>query len=250
MENDALAAVGDGGHAVMSWDGGGRFDPVPGAAAVADVALAAGTLWLRTKAGGLLSARAAVEGPALLRGSQLARPSIPGPVSCLTADGRGGVVALAVDAGGLPQGLVQGRPDGTVAWEGVEAGLLPAKAPAALVAARAGFVAVAAAGAVARRGPGGWQRAAFEGRITAISFVDDAGTLLLAIYSQSDDSTGLVELEPSGRVSLVARVGAVADDDAESDGRVVAMACDDARGVVWVGGRFGLAVFARPITKG
>jgi hypothetical protein len=33
-------------------------------------------------------------------------------------------------------------------------------------------------------------------------------------------------------------------DDADADGRAVAMACDDPRGVVWVAGGFGVAAFA------
>jgi hypothetical protein len=76
-----------------------------------------------------------------------------------------------------------------------------------------------------------------------MAFVDDDGTLLVAAYSEVEDMTGLVRIDASGRLSVVARVGALRDQG-ESDGRVLSLACDDARGVVWLAGGFGVAAFS------
>jgi hypothetical protein len=116
-----------------------------------------------------------------------------------------------------------------------------------------------------RRGADGiWASHAWEGRITALAFVDDAGTLVAATYSEADDTTALVCLGAPGsaagelRAQVVARIGpargpggadgvAGADDGEgalDADARVLALAYDDARGVVWVAGGFGVAAFA------
>jgi hypothetical protein len=73
--------------------------------------------------------------------------------------------------------------------------------------------------------------------------LDEAGTLVAAVYGESDDSTGLIRVDGEGVASLVARLGA-ARDDADADGRAVALAVDDPRGVLWVVGGFGVAAFA------
>jgi hypothetical protein len=78
-----------------------------------------------------------------------------------------------------------------------------------------------------------------------LSFVDDDGTLLAATYSPSDSTTALVSVDQTGHPAVVALVGD-AHEDPDSDGRVVALAWDEARGVVWLAGAFGIAAFARP----
>lgn len=118
----------------------------------------------------------------------------------------------------------------------------------AVFATRAGHQACAAdAGGVLRRAPGpaapAWTRHAWGGRVTALAFLDDAGRLLAATYADADDTTALVHLDAAGVASVVARIGATRADP-ESDGQVLAMAYDEARGVVWVAGGFGLAAFA------
>jgi hypothetical protein len=87
------------------------------------------------------------------------------------------------------------------------------------------------------------QEFAWEGRVTAMVFVDDAGTLVAATYSEGDDTTSLVRLDDVGQPSVVARLGP-ARAEAEADGRVQAMAYDSDRAVVWVAGGFGVAAFA------
>jgi hypothetical protein len=114
-----------------------------------------------------------------------------------------------------------------------------------VLAARAGHVAYCArAGIVRRGGDGRWRPyTGWEGYVTAMAFVDDNGTLLVAAYSEVEDMTGLIRIDASGGLSVVARVGALRDQG-ESDGRVLSLVCDDARGVVWLAGGFGVAAFS------
>ncbi len=84
---------------------------------------------------------------------------------------------------------------------------------------------------------------AWGGRVTALVFLDDEGRLLAATYSDADDTTALVLLDVGGAATVVARVGATRADP-DSDGQVYAMAHDEARGVVWLAGGFGVAAFA------
>jgi hypothetical protein len=155
-----------------------------------------------------------------------------------------GVVALAVDDAGRPATLVRGREDGTIACEAVQvSGGRPAGAMAAR-RDRVAYLAASARGGVFIRQPDGqWKRLAWEGRVTALAMVDEAGTLVATTYSEADDSTGLVRVDTVGFASVVAKLGAVRDD-ADADGRAVAVAFDDPRGVLWVAGGFGVAAFA------
>lgn len=114
-----------------------------------------------------------------------------------------------------------------------------------LRAARAGVEALAArrGGVVTRASGGPWTVHPWSGVVTAVEFLDDAGTLVAATYSDADDASALVRLDAAGHPTVVARLGA-SRGSADSDGRVRAMALDEARGVVWVVGGFGVATFA------
>ncbi|MGH7272751.1 MAG: hypothetical protein ACREJ3_20165, partial [Polyangiaceae bacterium] len=114
----------------------------------------------------------------------------------------------------------------------------------ATLAARNTTVAYAVRGGLARRGPdGSWMHSSWGAHVTALAMVDDHGTVLAASYSTADDTTSLIRWSVSGEASIVARIGARMEDP-DSDGRVLAMACDDLRGVVWLAGGFGVAAFA------
>ncbi len=236
-EGEVVAAVVEGGRLLLSQDGGDRFEAVavPEGVAAASVVLASGILWVRTRTGSLLSARP---------GKALERCPVPGNVVSLTADGVGGAVALAVDETGRPATLVRGKASGAVVCEAVQA---PAGRPAPWLSARADHVAYGAGsargGVVVRGSNGTWNRLAWEGRVTALSIVDALGTVVVATYSEADDTTGLVRLDRTGPASLVGRLGP-SRDDPEADGRTLALAFDDPRGVVWVAGGFGVAAFA------
>jgi hypothetical protein len=237
-EGDTVAVLLEGGRLFLSRSGGERFEPVAESAIGADLALASGILWIRTKTGSLLSTRvdsSPTTGP-------LEHCPVPGAVVALATNASGGILALALDAAGRPSALVRGSSDGSVECEGIDVTHLPQARPPSpvLLTTRAGVVAFSVRGGVARRASDGiWHRLGLDGRITALSFVDDGGTLLAATYSQADDTTGLVRMDASGRPAMVAKVGA-APEDPDSDGRAVAIACDDARGVVWIAGGFGV----------
>ncbi len=237
VEGDSIAVVSDGGRLLLSRDGGARFEAVPIAdgIAAADVVLAFGVGWVRTRTGSLLVAR---------RGKAIERCAVPGVVVAIASDGARGMRGLAMDEGGVTATLLSGTADGGVSCEAVQT---PYGRPAGVLAVRGEHVAYISSSpknAIVRRDPdGSWRRFVWDGPVTAIAFVDDEGTLLAASYSEADDTTGLVRLDAAGRAAVIARVGA-ARDDADADGRAVAIACDDPRGVVWVAGGFGVAAFA------
>ena len=112
-------------------------------------------------------------------------------------------------------------------------------------AERSGHEAYAARdGGVVRTAAGGPSATlTWGGRVTALALLDDAGRLLAATYSEADDTTALVHVDVAGVASVVARVGATRSDP-DSDGQVQSMAHDEARGVVWLAGGFGVAAFA------
>jgi hypothetical protein len=230
---DVVCAVVEDGGAFVSRDAGATFAPVAEAVAAADTVVAPGVVWVRTRAGALL----AVAGPA----AAAQRCATPGPVLAIAVDGAG-VAALVGDDGDVPAGLLRGSAPTALRREALAG---PEAASPALLAARSDHVAYAArrGGVVRRLGGGAASEVAWEGRVTALVFVDDAGTLVAATYSAGDDTTALVRVDGMGQASVVARVGP-ASGDAEADGRVRGMAFDEAHGVVWVAGGFGVAAFA------
>lgn len=161
--------------------------------------------------------------------------SADGGTSFIPADDRGSPVAEGVaHSGRAPSSSVGRLPRDA-----------PGAAPSACVAVRGGLVAYGARkGGIVRGGKGRpWSPLAWEGRVTDLAFVDDAGTLVAATYSDVDDTSSLVRVSAAGQPQLVARIGP-ARSGGDADGRVVAMAYDDARGVLWVAGGFGVAAFA------
>jgi hypothetical protein len=237
---DAIAVVTTTGELLVSPDGGATFrsswrDRASlSTGGASDVAFADGALWTRTRGG------------ALLRSVDLgvvweAMP-IEGRVVAIAADERGGLAVLVADADGervhARRGI--GRDDAT----SVES-LVPIDASAALITARAAHVAHSTAdGGVTRDGI---VLARIAGCV-AITLLDEAGSLLVAAYRDTDDTTALLRVSPEGDAEIVADVSGTdwhgtesatpTDDDA--DGRVRALVRDDAHGVVWACGGFGV----------
>jgi hypothetical protein len=92
-------------------------------------------------------------------------------------------------------------------------------------------------------GDGAARRFSLGGTVVALSFVDAGQGLVAAVYSESDDTTGLVRVDASGPPRVMGLLGPT-PADMESDGRALALAVDDPRGVVWVAGGFGVAAFS------
>jgi hypothetical protein len=232
VEDELVAAVLADGRVLVSRDGGASFERHVDGLVGTHVVLARGVLWVRTSARGLAVS---------VGGGPFQRRSVAGAVAALAGDSASGAMALAVDAVGIPVGLLRGRPDGSVDAQPVSA---PEACGPELVAARGGFVAYPGRKGVVRLGVDGvWRVFGWEGTVTALAFVDDKGGLVAASHSDSDDTTALVLLDESGAASVVARLGPAATDG-ELDGRAISLASDGARGVVWVAGGFGVAAFA------
>jgi hypothetical protein len=260
-DGPVVAVVQQSGRLLFSLDGGRSFSPIAepsgeGVLAAVDAVFAQGRLWVRTRSGGLVALDVAIASsdrsptrPRTVRPRErpaVERCAVPGAASGLTLDSGvadGAPVALVVDEVGRPTALV--HPSGTVParCEAVEA---PAASSPPLFAVRGEHVAYAARhrGVLRRTGAGPWIWFEWEGRVTAMTFVDDAGTLVASTYSDADDTSALVQLDPAGKATVVARTGP-SPTDSESDGRVASLAYDDARGVVWLAGGFGVASFAR-----
>ncbi len=258
VDGPCVAVVLQGGRLLSSVDGGATFaavvEPMGDGILAADAIFAHGRLWVRTRSGGLVALQPAApaaehvpRGRPLRSGrerewSAIDRCAVPGVASALACDGAAGsAVVLVVDELARPTALVRAAADASVRCEPIEAA--PASSPA-LLAVRGEHVAYAARhhGVVRRVGGGAWSRPEWEGKVTALAFIDDAGTLVVATYSDVDDTSALVRVEPGGKATVVARTGANAAD-ADSDGRVTALAYDEARGVVWAAGGFGLVAF-------
>jgi hypothetical protein len=243
----------------LSRNTAGRFDPLVRGVDVVGVVVGTHRVWAVTGDGALVSVATAEGGVVAAAGTTpapaLEHHEIPGPAKAIATNAEGVVVALVVAGDGRPAALVHGVGDGGTRWDAIAIPATPADAsPSGArreaasygVAARAGFVAVTSGSEIHRRNAAGvWQRHLVQGVTTASAFTDDAGTLLVAVYAPAEDATALVCVDIAGHASVVALVGALADDP-DSDGRILALACDDAHGVVWVGGAFGVAAFSTP----
>jgi translation initiation factor IF-1 len=255
VEGDVVVAVTEGGQAFVSHDAGSNFVLLGGQTSahgggavlpeptrdshVVQAAIAGGRVWMRTRRGDLL---AVAWSEADKERSRVEHCDAGGRVAAIARDSVFRVAALAIDDDGRPVAIVRGLPDGSLVRERADGP--ESKAPA-LLAIRARNVAYAGQQGGVVRSIGGGDLAGFvwEGRVTALSFVDDGGTIVVATYSEVDDTTALVKLDTDGRASVVARIGP-SHPDADADGRVLAMAHDEARGVVWVAGGFGVAAYA------
>ena len=242
-EMNRVALILRGGRLLVSTDRGLQFESPAQNLVAADCLFASGCLWIRTVTGELW----------VLQEGAPERCVLPGPVVAIAKDGAGGVVGLIVADGGRV-GLVRCESTGSFARELVDDG--PTCRLPALLCARGGHIAYAGSkggvvrwtlrelGARPTSSSGRWRSRLWDGHVTALAFVDDAGTLLVATYCDADDTTALVCLDESDQATVVARVGAVRDQP-DSDGRALGLACDDARGVAWVAGGFGAAAFAK-----
>jgi hypothetical protein len=231
--DDELIAVVGAGRLFVSDDGGARFEPHGKGVAIADAWLAHRALWARTKTEGLVVSLGPHRPPV--------RRPVPGAVAALAVDAKAGAVALVVDEARRPIALVRGRADGSLDRDRVGPAP-PCDAP--LLAVRGRHVAYAGRRCiVVRERDGTWKSVPWEGSIAAMAFLDDAGRMLVATCSDSDDMAALVRLDEMGKAAVVARLG-TERAGGEGEEAPFGLAVDDLRGVVWVAGPFGVAAFA------
>src|SRR5579872_3174197 len=173
-----VAVVTADGQAYGSTDDGAHFVPLAKGVTAVDVAIGSQVLWTLTRAGGLWRAP--------LDGGGVATPlTVGGAVGAVAGDLTGGVTAVTVDAARRPTGVVRVAADGTVDREPAQGPLEPMGA--ARLAVRDRCIAYPTAGGVVRRtGDAQWRSFKWEGRVTALTFVDDEGTLVAATYSDAD----------------------------------------------------------------
>ena len=208
-------------------------------------------VWVRTESGMLLSAfggspsasaRSPAMGPRLI-----SEHPVGARVIALASAGDGEVVALLVDQANRATGIVRGLADGSLKKGAIVLGEDVAKLGPPLrgvMAASGARVAFATQkGIVCGNVEGGWRAFALGGPPAALAFVEGGETLVAAVYSEAEDTTGLVRIGSDGLSRVAALLGAT-QADIESDGKVCDLASDDARGVVWVVGGFGVAAFS------
>ena len=241
VEGEVVAVIVDGGGVFLSRNAGTWFEPLLEDIVASDVVVASGILWVRSSAGGLYTA-AATSIPGTSSTRLRLEPFAAGArVGAIAQDGAGQVLALLVDAENRPTGLLRGKREGSIERETLEC---TEPCGPGLVAAHGEHVAYAARRGVVRRGGDGvWREFAWDGTVVALAFVDADGGLVAAIYSDTDDTTGLVQVDDEGAPRLMAVLGPT-QADIESDGRASAIACDEPRGVVWIAGGFGVAAFS------
>jgi hypothetical protein len=95
---------------------------------------------------------------------------------------------------------------------------------------------------------GGWEPIPASAGVTALAFLDDRGTLLVALYAEAEDATRLV-VGGASEPRVVAEIGPPALRNDELEARVSTLVCDEAHGVVWVSGPFGLLAFELPSSR-
>jgi hypothetical protein len=222
--------------------GGASFTSMSDLPDASEVVVASGVVWARSEGGKLFACTTA-------SGRFVEQPS-GAVVVGLAADGAGQVTALLADHADRPVGVVRSLRDGSLRKEpivlvglvgGAEAYGPPRRGVIAAHGSRIAYV--SRAGVVSGGVGGSWHEHALTGHVIALAFVDRGEGLVAAVYSDSDDTTGLVRIDGDGPPRVMALLGPT-QADMESDGKALGLASDDARGVVWVVGGFGVAAFS------
>jgi hypothetical protein len=204
-----------------------------------EIAARGAEIWGRTRSGALVASRD--------RGATWERVAAGKRFEAIALDAAtGDLFAVARDAGAthvlqVAQGAVLGGAFVAEDWAALPSG------PVIDLAAHAGELAIGVLGRGAFRGASGasraWARLEGTASITALTF-GSFGAILVALYSDGDGKSWIVEGKPEVPPSVVAELEAPADDD--EGARVKALRWDDRRKVLWAAGGFGLAA-VRPV---
>ncbi len=141
--------------------------------------------------------------------------------------------------------LARAQSAGSAGFTVEDLGALPAGRILALAADRA-QIAVALAKGAFRREAAGWLRLEGTAGPTAMTFARGDATLLVALHSEGEEKAWLLEARAGAPALTVAELGDAGLPSAAeegSDARVQALSWDDAAGIVWAGGGFGLVAF-------
>jgi hypothetical protein len=218
----AILALTTDGSLFVSTDGATTFARV--AAQVRDAALSLGVIWTLTSARTLRRSRDL--------GATWEDAPGHGAADAICATEAGAIASLescAIVRG--PEGPLA-VPDAPAAWP-----------DAPTLAARGRFTACVGARKVRIHDGAAWRSFDAPGAVAA-TFLDDLGALVYATYKDAEDASWITRVDESG-ANVVAEINATRDDD-DTDGKVTAMARDDARGVLWVAGGFGVIAFELP----
>ncbi len=264
---------------LASRDGGATFADANGwrsavqrsdADAALEIAWAGGELWGRTASGALVRS--------LDAGRSWAVVALEHRVVAIAVDPRGRLVALTRTPEGIALGRASEVGESGLVWSPLPAlPPVPPRTPIALVV-RGEHVAVRIEGRGVFRaartrvtGEDGWSRLAGTGGATAATFADDEGTLLVALYSATEERSWLVQARGAS-VRVVAELGETPfgekgfgekgfgekglDDTGlgekelgekdDPEARVRSLVWDDAHGVAWAAGGFGLVALHPP----
>jgi hypothetical protein len=85
-----------------------------------------------------------------------------------------------------------------------------------------------------------WGRVPGTETATAIGWQKDEIVLAVGLHDPIEERAWLARVSARGEVRVVAEVFGARPD---AEGGILSLACDDARGVVWIAGGFGVAAF-------
>jgi len=171
-------------------------------------------------------------------------------VTGFCVDDRGVLVAAVIS--GKTRGLL--RSSDSLGWRLERAGgdqlqdwerpmLLAARDETVAVASREGSI------GISHNAGADWSRHAVPRWLTSVAIVPASGRHVLVgtLFVESEDKSYLFTIEPDSTIALVADLSPAVDvapdgedDDSEGMGRAESVVWDDARGWLWIAGRFGL----------
>jgi hypothetical protein len=247
---EVLRVLADGSRVVVTTEGGGLFVSRDGGATFAcsdgwrtlvgpseaavgiEVAVGGEELWGATAQGSLLWSGDL--------GARWEKVDGGGFVAAVCTDDARELVALVRTLGGAE--IARGR-RGQLAHTSLPPDLLPPELPGrALLAARGTEVAIAVEGNPVCLSLDGvsWMRIPGTEAATAIDWQVDEVVLVVGLHDPVQERAWLARVSARGDVHVVAEVFGARPD---AEGGILSVACDDARGVVWIAGGFGVVAF-------
>jgi hypothetical protein len=238
----AIVVTTEDGGLFVSRDQGGSFvrsgawrelvRPDEAAAGI-EVVLGAGELWVRTALGTLLWSDDL--------GATFDTADLGGFVGAVGVDDAGNVAAVVRTLRGGE--LARGRRASLVHTALSEGLFSTGFAGRIRLAARGLDVALAPeaqAVNVSLDGGVSWTRAPGTDTATALAWSKGEGHLVVGLHDEQQERTFVACVSSRGESRLVAEITGAPPD---AEGGILTLACDEAHGVVWVGGGFGVAAF-------